>query len=459
MPARKRNPRAVIQDQTILQVVHPNAAGIDVHSDMHMVCIPPGRQPDGPVRSFGANTDDLRAIADWLKLAGVTTVAMESTGVYWIPLFELLEGRGFEVFLVEPGQLAHCGARPKTDVLDAQWIQRLHAYGLLRASFRPPESVLALRAYWRQRQMLIRYAASHIQHMQKALEQMNVKLAEVVSSIVGVTGMLILRAILAGERDPITLAKLRHERCQKSEDQIARALEGTWRSEHLFALKQAFELYQFHQEQVTECDTRVAAELARLPARTEAAATTPKPRQRGRKSNDVRFDAAGPLHRALGVDLTAIEGIDVATATVILGEIGGDVGRFPTEKHFASWLGLCPRQHQSNRTNQKRGPRRGKNRVAHALRQAARSIGRTTSPLGLFYRRIKSRTGPAGAITATAHKLSRLIYTLLKHGRAYQPESLAAATARQQARQEAQLRRRARLLGFDLVLQVTPPPT
>lgn len=460
MPARKPRPRpaAAPEDQTTLQVVHPAAAGIDVHSDMHMVALPPGRLPDGPVRSFGATTADLRAIADWLQLAGVTTVAMESTGVYWIPLFELLEGRGFQVALVEPGQLAHCGARPKTDVLDAQWIQRLHAYGLLRASFRPSDAVLTLRSFWRQRQMIVRYAASHVQHMQKALEQMNVKLTEVVSSIVGVTGMLILRAILDGVRDPVALAKLRHEKCQSSPEQIARALEGTWRPEHLFALKQAFELYQFHQGQVTECDAMVAAELARLPARTEAAATEPKPRRQGRKANDLRFDAAGPLHRALGVDLTAIEGIDVATATVILGETGGDMGRFPTAKHFASWLGLCPRQHQSNRTTQKRGPRRGKNRVAHALRLAARSIGRTTTPLGLFYRRIKSRTGPAGAITATAHKLARLIYALLKHGTAYLPESPAAAEARQLARQEAQLRRRARLLGFDLVPQATPTP-
>src|SRR4051794_837775 len=322
--------------EATLHVVHPDAAGIDVHSDMHMVCVPPGRDSDGPVRSFGANTCDLIAIADWLTRCGVTTVAMESTGVYWIPLFELLESRGFAVDLVEPGQLSHCGARPKTDVLDAQWIQRLHTYGLLRPSFRPDDSVLALRGYWRQRQMLIRYAASHVQHMQKALEQINVKLTEVVSNITGVTGTAIIEAILRGERDPQILAARRHETCHRSEEEIARALEGTWRPEHLFALQQAYELYQFHHRQITACDQQIAVELARLPDRSGDKTSERKPRRRGRKGNDVRFDATGPLFRALGMDLTEVEGIDVGTALVILAEIGVDVSRFLTEKHFAS---------------------------------------------------------------------------------------------------------------------------
>ena len=246
-----------------LSVVNPDAAGIDVHSNMHMVCVPADRDAN-PVRQFGANTADLHEIVAWLKKCRVKTVALESTGVYWIPLFELLESEGFEVNLVEPGQLSRCGARPKTDVLDAQWIQRLHSYGLLRGSFRPPDSVLALRAYWRQRQMQVRYAASHVQHMQKALEQMNVKLTEVVSDITGLTGMSIIEAILEGERDPIKLAKLRDGRCHHSEDEIALALEGTWRPEHLFELRQAYELYQFHHKQITECDQQVQAELAKF---------------------------------------------------------------------------------------------------------------------------------------------------------------------------------------------------
>jgi len=239
----------------------------------------------------------------------VKTVALESTGVYWVPLFELLESEGFQVNLVEPGQLSRCGARPKTDVLDAQWIQRLHTYGLLRGSFRPPDSVLALRAYWRQRQMQVRYAAYHVQHMQKAMEQMNVKLAEVVSDITGLTGMSIIQAILNGERDPVKLAKLRDERCHSSEHQIALALEGTWRPEHLFELRQAYELCQFHHKQITDCDQQVQAELARFPNRAGEKARAHKPRKHGRKSNDVRFDAKGSLFQALGVDLTLIEGL------------------------------------------------------------------------------------------------------------------------------------------------------
>src|SRR5262249_34188636 len=227
-----------------LPILNPNAAGIDVHADMHMVCVPADRVAPAPaeaagppahVRRFGAHSCDLAAIADWLAECGVTTVAMESTGVYWIPLFELLESRGFEVWLVEPGQLSRCGARPKTDVLDVQWIQRLHSYGLLRASFRPPDSIMALRSYHRQRQMQVRYAACHTQHMQKALEQMNVKLTEVVSDITGLTGQRIIAAILAGERDPAGLARLRDPKCKNDAATIARALEGTWRPEHLFA--------------------------------------------------------------------------------------------------------------------------------------------------------------------------------------------------------------------------------
>jgi hypothetical protein len=260
-----------------LPVLHPNAAGIDVHSDMHMVCVPLDRVPPqaagdsgglpANVRRFGANSCDLTAIADWLAECGVTTVAMESTGVYWIPLFELLESRGFEVRLVEPGQLSRCGARPKTDVLDVQWIQRLHSYGLLRPSFRPADSILALRGYHRQRQMQIGYAADHTQHMQKALEQMNVKLTEVVSDITGLTGQRIITAILAGERDPQNLAALRDPKCKNDVSTIAKALEGTWRPEHLFALRQAYDLYQFHHQQIAQCDAMIRAELSRLPNR------------------------------------------------------------------------------------------------------------------------------------------------------------------------------------------------
>jgi transposase len=410
------------------------------------------------VRRFGANSCDLAALAGWLAACGVATVAMESTGVYWIPLFELLESRGFAVYLVEPGQLAHCGARPKTDVLDVQWIQRLHTYGLLRPSFRPPDSIAALRGYHRQRQMQIRYAASHTQHMQKALEQMNVKLAEVLADITGLTGRRIIEAILAGERDPSALAALRNVQCHNDRDTIAKALEGTWRPEHLFALRQAYDLYRFHHRQIADCDRMIEAELAKLPDRAGDKPLRPKRRNGGRKPNDLGFEACGPLFRALGVDLTEIEGIDVATALVILAEIGVDVSRFPTEKHFASWLGLCPRQHESNRSKKKRGPRRGKNRVAIALRMAAQGLGKTKSALALFSKRIRSRIGGKGAITATAHKLACLVYRMLKYGKEYVRRSMEVYERKVREQLERSLRRKAAALGYKLVIDAESAP-
>jgi transposase len=449
-----------------MPLLNPNAAGIDVHSDMHMVCVPADRVSPAEakaagapanVRRFGANSCDLTAIADWLAQCGVTTVAMEATGVYWIPLFELLQSRGFEVWLVEPGQLSHCGARPKTDVLDVQWIQRLHSYGLLRPSFRPPDSIMALRGYHRQRQMQIRYAAGHTQHMQKALEQMNVKLTEVVSDITGLTGRRIIAAILAGERDPAQLAALRDPKCKNDAETIAKALEGTWRPEHLFALQQTYDLYQFHHQQIAQCDAMIQAELAKLPDRSADKSFTAKPRRCGRKPNDLNFDACGPLFQALGVDLTLIDGIDVGTALVILAEIGVDVSRFPTEKHFASWLGVCPRQHESNKTKKKRSPRKGKNRVAIALRMAAQALGRTQSPLGMFYRRIKSRIGGKGAVTATAHKLACLLYRLLKYGTEYVKQSMEEYEQKIRTQMERALQRKAAALGYQLVRN--PPQT
>jgi transposase len=447
---RARSHRVPVPDSPLaLPVVHPDAAGIDVHSDMHMVCVPADRAADR-VRQFGANTADLQEIVTWLKECGVKTVALESTGVYWIPLFELLESEGFEVNLAEPGQLSRCGARPKTDVLDAQWIQRLHSYGLLRGSFRPPDSVLALRAYCRQRQMQVRYAAYHVQHMQKALEQMNVKLTEVVSNITGLTGMSIIRAILDGERDPVKLAKLRHERCDHTEEEIALALDGTWRPEHLFELRQAHELYQFHHRQITECDKQIEAELAEFANRAGEKTRSSKPRKRGYKSNDMRFDASGPLFQALGVDLTKIEGIDVGTALVILAEIGVDVSRFPTEKHFAGWLGLSPPQDQSNKTKKRRGHRKGTNRVTIALRLAARSVGRTMTPLGSFYRRIRSRIGGLGAVKATAHKLACLVYRMLRYGEEYVTRSMEEYEAKMKANMLKALKRKAAAMGFQL---------
>jgi hypothetical protein len=325
---------------------------------------------------------------------------------------------------------------------------------LLTASFRPPDAVLALRGYWRQRQMQIRYASSHVQHMQKALEQMNVKLTEVISDITGQSGMAIIAGILAGERDATKLAELAHWRCKREKAEIAKALEGTWRPEHLFALQQAYDLYMFHHKQITDCDKRVEAELAKLPSRNDKTLPSKKAKC-GKKAGAVRFDATGPLFKALGVDLTEIEGIDVATALVILAEIGVDVSKFPTEKHFASWLGLCPQTHRSNKTEKKRSARKGKNRVGIALRLAAQTLYKSKSALGSFLRRMKSRLGAKGAITATAHKLSRLVYRMLKYGREYVKRSQDEYEAKQREKQASILKKKAASLGFDLVPRAT----
>ncbi len=319
--------------------------------------------------------------------------------------------------------------------------------------------MLALRGYWRQRQMLVRWAAGHVQPMQKALEQMNIKLTEVAADITGVTGTAIITAILGGERDPQVLAQLRHERCVKSEAEYARALQGTWRPEHLFAWKQAFELSQFHQRPITECDEQIGVELARLPDHADGKPFGVKPRRRGRKSNDVRFEATGPLFRALGVDLTLIDGIEVNTALVILGEIGVDVSKFPTEKPFASWLRLCPQLDQSHHTTKKRSPRRGQNRVAQALRMAAQSVSRTKTPLAAFYHRIKARLGGRGVITATAHKLALWVYRVLNYGIESMRQSLEEYAAKVRAQAERILRRKAAQLGYELVPKAAASPT
>jgi hypothetical protein len=303
--------------------------------------------------------------------------------------------------------------------------------------------------------MQVRYAASHVQHMQKAMEQMNIKLTEVVSSITGMTGLSIIQAMLNGERNPVKLAKLRDRRCLSSEDQIALALQGTWRPEHLFELRQAYDLYQFHHRQITDCDAQIQAELAKFTNRAGEKRRTHRPRKYGRKNNDVRFDATDLLFRALGVDLTLIEGIDVTTAMVILAEIGVDVSRFPTEKHFASWLRLCPPQDESNNTKKRRGRNKSTSRVAMALRLAARAAGKTMTPLGLFYRRIRSRIGGLGAVKATAHKLACLIYRMLKYGQEYVVKSMEEYEAKIKTNLFKSLERKAAAIGF----QLTPKPT
>jgi transposase len=320
-----------------LQLTHPNAAGIDIGSAAHFVAVPPDRD-DEPVREFRSFTADLIRLADWLQGCGVETVAMESTGVYWIPLFELLDARGFTVLLVNARHVKNVSGR-KSDVLDCQWLQQLMSYGLLRGAFRPSDGVCALRAYSRQRTTLLRTQSRSVQHMQKALAQMNVQLANTIADLAGETGQKILRAIVSGERDPHTLAALKNSRIRASGEEIARSLQGNWRAEHLFALKQALDAFDFCARQLAQCDAQIEAQLASL---RKTAADPAKGKRRGSARNAPKFDLRARLFQMCGVDLRRIDGVDVTTALVVVSEIGADLGRFPSDKHFASWLGLCP---------------------------------------------------------------------------------------------------------------------
>ena len=432
-----------------LQVFNPHAAGIDIGEAEHWVAVPPDRAPQ-PVRRFGTFTADLDVLADWLIDCGITTVAMESTGVYWIPLFELLEARGVQVLLIDPRQAKRAPGRPKTDRLDCQWLQRLHTYGLLAGAFRPEAQVCVLRNYLRHRQMLLTYAAHHIQHMQKALQQMNLKLTQVVSDLTGATGMAILKAIIAGERNPVTLATLRNAHCQHDEDDIAKALQGTWHAEHLFALRQAVELYEFYHQQIAHCDQQIKAHLATFADKSAGQPLPPKAR-RSKKTNEPRFDARTPLYRLAGVDLTTIEGIEENTALVILSEIGTNMERWPSVKHFCSWLGLCPQHKISGGKVLSRRVRPGAHRVTVALRLAARSLHRSQSALGAFFRRMKARLGAPKAITATAHKLARLVYSLLHHGSAYVQQGMETYEAQYRERKVQSMAKQAKALGYTLV--------
>jgi transposase len=362
---------------------------------------------------------------------------MESTGIYWIPVFEILESRGLGVRLVNARHVKNVPGR-KSDVLDCQWLQRLHSYGLLEGAFRPTEQVCTLRAYVRQRMNLVRYAASHIQHMQKALSQMNLQLANVVADIAGVTGMRIIKAILAGERDALVLARLRDARCKNDESTIARSLQGNFRPEHLFSLKQAVDLYEFYQSQIAECDRQILDQLAGFDAADGS----------GKAPPDSLEEA---LVRISGVDLTRIDGINTNITLKIISEIGTDMSRWKTAKHFASWLGLCPGTKISGGKPLSTKSKRVVNRAATALRLAAQSLLRSKSALGAYLRRQRARLGAPKAITATAHKLARLVYSMLKHGSAYVDVGQKHYEERYRSRVIQNLKRKAQDLGYELV--------
>lgn len=435
--------------QRDISVTHPNAAAIDIGARMHVAAVRPDRDTE-PVRSFGTFTGDLQRLADWLERCGVRTVAMESTGVYWIPVFEILDQRGFEVILVNARDAKHVPGR-KTDVSDAQWLQRLHEYGLLRASFQPKGLVATLRAYMRQRERLLEYSASHIQHMQKALMQMNVQLHHVVTDITGATGMRIIRDIIAGEREPSALALHRDRRCHASTEAIAAALTGNWREEHVFALGQALDLYDVYQAKVADCDARIEAVLRGL--RDTAARPVgrlPPARHRDKTANAPAFDARAALHAVLGVDLTQIHGLGPSLALKLVGECGTDLSAWPDAKHFTSWLCLAPSNKVSGGKVLSTKTRRSGSRAAALLRLAAVTVGRTETALGAFYRRLSGRIGKAKAVTATARKIAALFYNTLRHGMAYADPGASYYEARYRVRVLANLRRRAASLGFSL---------
>jgi transposase len=437
-----------------LEHINKMAAGIDIGSKSHWVAVPEGCD-EICVREFKSFTADLHELASWLERCGVETVAMESTGVYWIPLYELLESRGFEVKLVDARHVKNVSGR-KTDVLDCQWIQQLHTYGLLNGAFRPNEQVCMLRSYLRQRSMLIERASSHIQHIQKALSQMNIQLSNVISDITGETGMKIIRAIIRGERDPKLLATYRNKACKNSIVVIQKSLEGNYRDDHIFSMTQAVELYDIYQEKITECDNTIEKKLLEFSEQKEIEMEKLKERAikrrgGGRSKNAPLFNLKLHLIRITGVDLTAIPGIESTSALKIISEIGLDLTRWKSSKHFSSWLGLCPGNKVTGGKQLSGKTKRTANYAASVLRIAASTLHRSQTALGAFFRRLKSRLGAPKATTAAAHKLAVIIFNMLKNGVEYIETGQQYYEEQYRERSVKNLIIRAKTLGFRLV--------
>ena len=437
-----------------LRQINLHAAGIDIGSQSSWVAVPPGSHAT-PVREFGMFTSDLEAMSVYLHAAGVTTVVLESTGVYWIPVFEVLESSGLTVLLVDAHHVKQVSGR-KTDVSDCQWLQTLHTFGLLRGAYRPADDLCALRSLVRQRTMLTQQRACHIQHMQKAMTQMNLQLHHVISEVTGVSGMQIMRAIVAGQRDPVALAQLRDGRIRASEATMVKALTGNYLSEHVFALKQALALYDFFGTQLDDCVAEILHQARRIaPPAANPPTTPPTADQSGapkpKKRREDKDPVAIAFTRLAGVNLTTIDGISTITAITVLGEIGGNVDAWPSEHHFASWLRLAPNPRISGGKLLKRGDKRPLSRAALALRQGAQSLGHSTSALGAFYRRLKNRSGASRAITAAAHKMARIIYRMIKHGKNYVDQGQALYESKLRQRSLEALTKRAKTFGFQLV--------
>jgi transposase len=447
-----RKPNKTVES---LVTIHPNAAGLDIGAQEIWACVPADRDAEW-VRPFGTFTPDLGRLVDWLVECGVDSVAMESTGVYWLPVFEMLEARGLSVYLVNARHIKNVPGR-KSDYLDCQWIQKLHALGLLTASFRPDAEMCRLRAYLRHRAQLIEHRSPHILHIQKALHQMNIQLTQVLKDITGGTGQAILRAIVAGERDAVKLAQLRNPACKSSQETIAKALSGDWKPEQLFVLKQSLELYDFYTAQVTACDTEIQQQFSVMKPRftqdgSLAAVPAPQPKRKKRRKNSPAFDVQTQAIRLTGVDLAAVDGLSDSLVQTILSEIGTDMSKWPTEKHFASWLGLAPHNDISGGKVLRSRTLPTDNRAGKAFRQAATTMARSRSAFGAYYRRKRAKGGPQFAQVATAHKIARTVYYLLKHRVQYQDTGADFYEQKQRERELDSLRKKATKLGFTLTL-------
>lgn len=433
-----------------LHIIQPNAAGIDIGSSEIFVAIPEDRDSKS-VRRFNTFTDDLHDAAKWLKKSGIKSIAMESTGVYWIPVFQILDIYGFEVFLVNARHVKNVPGR-KTDVQDCMWLQYLHSVGLLRGSFRPAQEICAVRSLLRHRDSMVKAATRHIQHIQKSLTQMNLQLHNVISDVTGVSGMAILDSIIAGERDPKVLAELRDPRIRASKKIIAKSLVGDYRSEHIFTLKQEVQTYRYYRQMIKDCDIEIESCLKEFDSKIDPDLLPPSKKKKPKpKGNEPDFDLKSHMHRLLGTDLTLIDGISAMTAHTFFTEVGPDLSMFRTSRHFCSWLGLCPNNQVSGGKVLKSKTRPGSNRAAQALRLSARSLLRSKSFLGDYYRKMRSRHGSPKAITATAHKLARIVYHLVKNQKQFDQSIFIEQEKKYQGQVKKRLLKQAKALGLQLV--------
>ena len=442
-------------DWKALEIVHPDAAGIDVGGSEHWVAVSPERDPE-PVRRFGCFTADLREMARWLVEKQVRTVAMQSTGVYWMPVLEVLEQAGLKVFLVNAQHTKNVPGR-KSDIQECQWLLKLHAFGLLNNSFQPSDEIRIARTLWRHRGNLVAEASSSIQRMQKALIEMNIQLSNVLSDLSGVSGMHIVGAILKGERDPWQLAALVEPEVKATPEEIAKSLEGNWREELLFVLGQEVELYRTYQKKIADCDEQLRKHLKSFGSRVDPQVQPIGPKPKGKKGskNAPAFDLRSELYRITGIDWAQVNGVDVLTAQTVMAEAGADLSAFPSEKQFTSWLGLCPTNERSGGKVLNRRTRKVINRATVAFRNAASTLLKSRSYLGAQYRRLRTRLGAPKAITAMARKLACLFYRLIKHGQQYVDQGTEYYEARYREQQIRSLTRRAQKLGLQVVIPET----